>query len=346
MSGHFKRRLAAICAVALASTSGVWLASSTNATTDLKTYTATASTPELTVGTQSVSLTFKNTSRNRISFKAINVQVPPGLTVTGPVTVNQAGASAMLWGSLIKLRDLNTGRDKSVTVTFNATPTVQAACAPYTFVSDVRQSNDFNGQFNQFTLVGAYASMTGPCSSATITCEAADNEPCSTGTIVSPNGNTASVLLNDNDGISATLTASLVNAAITCAEYAPTSDQLNFDVDVTAGSLTGLTKTVTFTQPYGGIKQEWEYQACFQAPYDFPALLPSELAQDFSNSDFSGNTVEAPAGTFTGLLLPCGAGYGVPCLVDTVIDMGTAASGDETVAITVDVPAADPGMRF
>ncbi|MDP1795458.1 MAG: hypothetical protein Q8K63_15065, partial [Acidimicrobiales bacterium] len=228
MSGNFKRRLAAICTVALASTSGVLLAARSDAAADLKTYTATADTPTLSAGSQSVSITFKNTSRNKISFKAINVAVPSGLVASGPLAVNQTGATATLSGSTIQLRELTTAQNKSVTLTFTLTASISATCTPYAFTSDVRQSNDFNGTNNEFTLVGAYASMTGPCSSSSVICEAADNEPCTTGTIVSTNGNTASVLLNDNDGISATLTASLVNAAITCAEYAPTSDQLNF----------------------------------------------------------------------------------------------------------------------
>lgn len=337
MSGNFKRRLAAISAVVLASTGGLLMVTRTEAAAGPKAYTATAGTPTLIVGTQSASITLANVSRNKISFNAINVAVPSGLTATAP-TVNQAGATAAMSGSTIELRNLNTPVNASVTVTFTVVTTLSAVCTPYTFVSDVRQSNDFNGQNNTFALEGAYASMTGPCSSANVTCVAGDTKPCTTGTIQSTNGNTASVLVNDGDGISATLTASLVTGAITCAEYAPTSDQLNFNVAISAGSLTNVTKTVTFSQADPGTKQAWEYQACFQAPYAFPALLPSQLPLDFATGNFSGNTVQA-AGTYTGLLLPCSAGYGVPCLVGAVISGGR-------VSITVTVPAADPGMRF
>lgn len=352
MSGNFKRRLAAISAVVLASTGGLLMVTRTEAASGPKAYTAIAGTPTLIVGSQTASITLANVSRNKISFNAINVAVPAGLTASSP-SVGLAGLASMN-GSTIQLRNLNTPAGGSVTVTFTVNATLSTACTPYTFVSDVRQSNDFNGQNNTFALEGAYASMTGPCSSANVTCVAGDTRPCTTGTIQSTGGNTASVLVNDGDGISATLTASLVAGAITCLEYASTSDQLNFDVAITAGTLTNVTKTVTFTQGAVVGKLAWQYQACFQAPYAFPALLPTQLPQDFATGNFSGNTVfnggttaALTDDTYTGLLLPCSAGYGVPCLVGAVIDnKNTAATTDDRVSITVTVPAADPGMRF
>lgn len=348
MSGIFKRRLAAICAVALASTGGLLIVARTEAASGPKAYTASAGTPTLSAGTQSASITFKNTSRNRIAFSAINVTVPTGLTVTAPL-VSQAGASAQMNGSkIIELRNLNTDANASVMLTFTVVASVQSTCTAYTFVSDVRQSNDFNGQNNSFALEGGYASMTGPCSSATVICVVGDNKACTTGIIQSTNGNTASVLVNDGDGISATLTASLILANFTCDEYRSTSDRLNFDVAITVGSLTNVTKTVTFTQLDNQSKQAWQYQACFQAPYAFPALLPSQLAKDFATGNFSGNTVHDPSGgTYTGLLLPCSAGYGIPCLGNPLnfAQPGVIIAGGR-VSLTVTVPALDPGMRF
>ena len=350
MSGIFKRRLAAICAVALASTGGLLIVARTEAASGPKAYTASADTQTLSAGTQSASITFKNTSRNRIAFSAINVTVPTGLTVTAPL-VSQAGASAQMNGSntVIELRNLNIDVNASVTLTFTVVASVQSTCTAYTFVSDVRQSNDFNGQNNSFALDGGYASMTGPCSSATVICVVGDNKACTTGIIQSTNGNTASVLVNDGDGISATLTASLIPANFTCVGYEPTSDRLNFDVAITVGSLTNVTKTVTFTQAIDTTKTyAWQYQACFQAPYAFPALLPSQLAQDFATGNFSGNTVHDPSGgTYTGLLLPCSAGYGVPCLGNPLnfAQPGVIIAGGR-VSLTVTVPALDPGMRF
>lgn len=305
-----------------------------------KTYTAAASTPTLQPGPQSAGITLANTSRNKIAFNGVNLTVPVGLTITGPLTLQPTVGTATLNGSIIELRSLNVAAGSSVTVRFTVTPQPQVTCTPRVFSSDVRQSNDFNGVLNVFTLTGPNASMSGPCSSTSVTCTAGDSTPCSTGTIVSAGDNTASVVVNDGDAISGTLTASVAPGALECDEYDATSDQLDFGISITQGNTTGVTKTVTFTQPQTDLtKQDWEYQACFQAPYDFPALRPSELAHDFATNDYTGNTVEGPAGTYTGLLLPCSAQQGIPCLVSRSITAGV-------VSITVDVPALDPGLRF
>jgi len=347
MTGKLTRYRAAAAVFALSIVGGLLVTTATDATTGgPKTYTAVATTPALHSGSQTAGITLTNTSRNKISFNSINLSVPAGLTVSGPFTLQPAIGTVTLSGSTIQLRNLNTPQGSALTLSFNVTAAVQAVCTSYVFTSDVRQSNDFNGTLNKFVLVGSDATMSGPCSSSNVTCTAGDSQPCATGVIESTNGNTASVTVQDGDAISANLSASVAPGALTCAEYAPTSDQLEFDIAVTAGNLTGVTKIVTFKQHYDGTKQDWEYQACFQAPYDFPALLPSQLAHDFATGDFSGNTTEAPAGTFTGLLLPCSAGYGVPCLVSTVIDLGGTGTSDDSVAITVEVPALDPGMRF
>ena len=348
MNGNYRRRLAVTTALAVAVSAGVWIAG-TDAAGGPKTYTSVASTPHLTSGTHTAGIILSNVSRNKISFNAINVTIPAGLSVSAPVTLTPAIGTATLNGSMLELRNLDTPQGSALTISFQATTSVQSPCATYTFVSDVRQSNDFNGTNNKFTLDGPDATMTGPCNSSSVTCTAGDSTDCETGIIESAGGNTGSVKVNDLDGISAVLTASIVPGALTCAEYSPTSDQLQFGINVTAGSLTGVTKTATFTQHYDGSKQDWEYQACFQAPYDFPALLPSELDHDFATHNFSGNTTYAagPPATYTGLLLPCSAGYGIPCMNGVpVIAFGGAGTADDTVSISINVPAADPAFRY
>jgi hypothetical protein len=340
MGRQRSNRLRAVGALAVVLAAGFVFTGHGAAAGGPKTYTAAATTPTLQPGSQPAGITLTNTSRNKIAFNGVNLTVPAGLTITGPLTLQPAVGTVTLNGSVLELRSLNTTAGSSVTVGFTVTPQPQATCAPRVFTSDVRQSNDFNGTLNVFTLDGADASMSGPCSSTTVTCTAGDSAPCATGTIASAGGNTASVVVNDGDSISGTLTASVAAGALECEEYDATSDQLDFGISVTQGNTTGVTKTVTFTQPQTDLtKQDWEYQACFQAPYDFPALRPSELAHDFATNDYTGNTVEAPAGIYTGLLLPCSAQQGVPCLVSRSI------SG-AIVSITVDVPALDPGLRF
>jgi hypothetical protein len=331
-------RIAAVIAVAVGA--GLFVTAHSEAAGGPKTYTAVATTPVLQPGSQPVGITLTNTSRNKIAFNAANLTIPAGLTVAGPVSLDPPVGTVAISGSTLELRSLNTGDGTSVTVHFTVTAQIQPTCGPRVFVSDVRQSNDFNGTLNMFALEGGDAAMSGPCSSTSVSCTAGDSTQCATGTIASPNGNTARLVVNDGDSISGTLTASVAPGALECDEYEATSDQLNFDISVTQGSATGVTKTVTFTQPQADLtKEAWEYEACFEAPYDFPALKPSELAFDFANGDFSENAVEGPAGTFTGLLLPCSAGHGVPCVASRSIDTGV-------VTITVDAPALDPGLRF
>lgn len=358
MRGNVKRRLAAFTALVLGMGSGLFVASGSEAVGP-KSYTATAGTPMPAGNTQTATITFANTSRNNISFNAINVAVPSALTATNP-NVGQPGASAQMnsTGTTIELRELNTPAGGKVILTFTLALAIQPSCTAYTFVSDVRQSNDFNGQNNTFVLDGGYASMTLPCSSSTVICAAGDNKPCTTGTIQSVNGNAASVVVNDGDGASATLTASLVAANFTCAEYLPTSDRLNFNIAITSSSLANVTKTVTFSRQVDQQWAPWQYQACFQAPYPFKALLPSQLAQDFAAGDFSNNTFVGngtaanPTGTYTGLLLPCSAGYGVPCLGNPLnlaqpgVTITPISGTTSKVSITVTAPALDPGMRF
>jgi len=311
-----------------------------------KTYTVASSPAALTSVTTPASITLTNNSRNNISFAALNLAVPSGVVVTGPITSTASGSTATLVGQTIQVRGLNVpskGPSTSVTVSFSARTT--SLCSSLVFTSDVRQSNDFNGTNNKFVLEGRDATFSTPCNSATVTCTAGDTKACSTGTITSGGSNTASVTVNEGDTISAVLTAELVAGALSCPEYNPTSDQLNFDIDVSAGSVAGVTKTVTFTQAVPVVsgspdpRDASEYQVCFQAPYDFPALLPSELESDVNTGDFGGNTTAAGGGEFKGLLLHCGLNQGVPCVEDRTITGGV-------VSITVEVPALDPGMRF
>jgi hypothetical protein len=337
-------RLGAIAAAGAALVVSVAVAGGAGATGP-KTYTASASPAELApVARQTVSITLTNTTRTTISFAAANITVPTGLVVDTAVrpTLSPArGTAAFSGGSLLKLRDLSVGttppgNQVTVTFTLEAVPT---SCTTFVWATDVRQSNDFNGTYNQFALTGPQPTMKSSCSAAQVTCTAADGVVCSTGTIVSPSGDAASVVVQDNDTLSGTLTASLTGAVFQCAEYTSTSDQLTFGLTVTNGVPTAsMSKTVVFSQPVVDARPAFEYQVCFKAPYDFPALLPSQLAADFANGDFSGNT--QPEGSeFKGLLLPCSAGYGLPCVDSRVISGGR-------ISITIRTQVLDPAARF
>ncbi|MGD9792660.1 MAG: hypothetical protein AB7V43_04190 [Acidimicrobiia bacterium] len=335
------KRVVAIAVAATAAGAGLFATAQAGVTT-VKTYTASTSTPSLTfASTQSATITLTNTSSNGIVFKAAKLTIPAGLSVTS-ASISPTAGEVEIEGGKLEIEDVNIGNvapnnKVTVTIQLSATP---AACGNFLWRSDVRQSNDFNGRNNKLTLVGSDVTMKTPCNSATITCTAGDSQNCATGTIVSPAGGTASVVVNDSDGVSGTLTASLTTDAYQCAEYTATSDQLAFNITVTnAASLTGLTKTVSFSAPLGAFANAWEYQVCFKAPYAFKAFLPSQLLQDFNTGNFDNNTQVHTDGQNKGLLLPCSAGHGAPCVLDRTIASGR-------INITVSAPAADPAVRF
>jgi hypothetical protein len=347
MRRSMKQVLGAVAALAIAALGLVAVTGSVDATFTKKTYTVASSPAELTAAAgQQATITLTNTTRN-IEFDAANISVPAGLQVANATVVTKTGPKKVTLNSAVtparlELRSLdveNSTTNNTATLTFTITSPIPTNCAGYTFTSDVRQSNNFNGTLNKFTRVGPDATFTAPCSSSTVTCTAGDSAVCSTGTIVSNNGNEAEVTVEDSDTISGTLTASLNPSTYQCAEYAAASDQLDFDIDVTNGaSTTGLTKTVTFSGPVLDARPAYEYQVCFSAPFDFPAQLPSQLFQDFQTGDFSGNT-QLVSGEYRGLLLPCSAGYGVPCITSRAISGGR-------INLTISTAVADPRARY
>lgn len=313
-----------------------------------KTYTVSTSPTQLDAGPdQQATIVLTNTSPNNISFDAANIGIPDGLQVANPTVTTSSGPKTVQLNTSVtpnrfELRGLqvgNTSGQNTATLQFTITSPVPASCSQYDFATDVRQSNKFLGTFNRFTRVGADATFSTPCNAATVTCTAGDSGTCSTGTIVSESGAQASVTVEDDDTLSATLTASLDPGTIQCDEYTAASDQLFWDIIITNGASTaGLTKTVSFSSPVIDARQAFEYQVCFQAPFDFPAFLPSQLLQDFTTGDFSGNT-QAVDGEFRGLLLPCTAGKGVPCVAARTIDGGR-------INVSISTSLEDPRARF
>lgn len=188
-----------------------------------------------------------------------------------------------------------------------------------------------------------------------------DKRACDTGPVQGPKGSRANVAVADNDTAVATLTAEYVGPTFNCTDrgYTATSEQFVFDIqDFKAPAPDSLVKSVTFTAPLRqGAARPADYQVCFAAPYDFPAvdLRPSQSARDARSADFSGNTVAIPdIGTgepgFRGILPLCSAGLTpktsagelhAPCLDSRSIDKAA-----RTVTVVIVVPAADPAMRF
>ena len=350
--------------------------------------------------TAAIDITIKNTSTSgNITAQAFRVYLDGDMAASSVVSVAKKPASAAgtitpiaqtLTGNspYIEVMNVNIRRNDTYTITVNAKIPCTASGTVYDWVTDVRQSNDFNGTNNQLpvlspdptparttvatactlaftaqpknalpgatitnvafdpsaatkvkvavksggaspvtvtwftgsiSVVSAPAvSVSGHTTRATVSGEATfddlsiatadtyhltasttglanrdsdpftvdygvtktctpDGQPCTTGNIPGPTTGTSGVVtVNDNDTLTATLTARFVTNDIDCAGYVEFGDKLFFDVD-TAQSLAGLTKTVTVTKPLPtgrpfGPGEEWRYQVCFQSRDQFAAL--------------------------------------------------------------------------
>lgn len=354
MSAGTKRWRSAVAGALLVGVIGGGLLATQGSAAPPKYYTVAGTPGAVGATPTAASITINNTTNNPISFSAANLDFPAGLTVSGTgLGITQGTVTLTNGGTRLELREMNVGRRQSVTVSFLVSAQPSLDCTAYVVTSDVRQSNNFQGADNKFALTGSEVSFNGPCG-AVVECLAGDTEICTTGTVTSPNGNTAVVTLNDDDGLTGTLRAILLDGGLSCPEYTATSDQLFFDFTIANDFEVGdATKTVEFNQAAGpNPRPLHEYQACFKAPYDFPALLPSQLLQDLNVDGWWGNTTPED-GEYKGLLLPCDLTAGLGLTVDIGLEDEVAApcvSGRSLeggiVSIEITTPAADPLVRF
>ena len=204
------------------------------------------------------------------------------------------------------------------------------------------------------------SSAAGPDPSVTVKCKP-DKLDCKTGKLKGQKGGVANLEVADADTATATLSAQFTAPTFNCTGrgYTAASDQFVFDIqDFSAPDPGSLIKTVTFSSPIGsGSSRAADYEACFAAPYLFPALdlRPGQLQKDRRVGNFSNNTdpvadIGSGVPGFAGILPLCAAQITAnpaagelhaPCVAARSVD--TTAG---TVTIVVQVPAADPGMRF
>lgn len=193
-----------------------------------------------------------------------------------------------------------------------------------------------------------------PQTSAVTDCIAFPGRTCTTGLVQAPNQGGSpqgSVTLDDGGALAGTLTAAVGLPTIGCAEFSPSGlAELQFDfVQTNAVDPTGLTKTAVLSEKVVTELPAESFDVCFQTTHPFPALRPSEYLADLDAGDFSNNNVQiaidGQPDQFTGLLLPCSLGYGVPCIVsrDLVPDGGPF---DFRLVATVRTEVGDPKLRF
>lgn len=204
------------------------------------------------------------------------------------------------------------------------------------------------------------SSAAGPDQGVTVKCKP-DKLDCKTGKLKGHKGGVANLEVADADTATATLSALFTAPTFNCTGrgYTAASDQFVFDIqDFSAPDAASLIKRVTFSSPIGsGSKKAADYEVCFAAPYKFPALdlRPGQLPKDRKTGNFSDNTdpvadIGSGVPGFAGILPLCAAKLTAnaaagelhaPCVATRSVD--TTAG---MVTIVVQVPAADPGMRF
>lgn len=153
-----------------------------------KNYTLTA-TPDFVVAGESNTFTFTVTNlADTQTLGSMNVEIPDGFTVQG------------VEGSTIELRNLDIPAGGSYDFTVTATADCDAGFA-FTWTSTAKQANDYSGEGNDFTNVGADPSTAVACALQFTTQPAdAEKDAFITGTAFDPFGPAVTVAVLDAAG--------------------------------------------------------------------------------------------------------------------------------------------------
>ena len=195
-----------------------------------------------------------------------------------------------------------------------------------------------------------------PPQSVVTDCTAFPGRICTTGTVALPSAPGApqgAVTLDDAGALAGTLSAAVTAPSIGCAEFSPFGQsQLGFNfVQTNSVDPSGLTKTAVLSEEIVTELPATAFDVCFQTTHPFPALRPSEFEADFAASDFSNNNVQiafdGQPDEYSGLLLECSLGFGVPCIVSR--SLSPVAQGgvlDQRLQVVVRTEVGDPKLRF
>ncbi|HYZ11503.1 MAG TPA: hypothetical protein VE962_06370, partial [Actinomycetota bacterium] len=165
LTSHVSHHSRILSRALLALVATVLLAVPAQAAPTQKVYSVTVSPNSVGAGqTREYTLAVSNQAGSQ-SLGSINVTTPSGFHYLA-VTQQPAAGSAAIVGSTLQLRNLNLAAASSVTVKFTAeAPCVQTGSNQWNFAA--KQSNDFNGTRNDFTLNEAASqrvtSVTGNC---------------------------------------------------------------------------------------------------------------------------------------------------------------------------------------
>jgi len=113
---------------------------------------------------QDFTVTLTNDTSSNTTLGSANITPPAGFTVDTASTA-QSGWSATVVGNVVQLRSATSAAalaaGSSMTVSVHVlTPTLPTTCANAAWSSAVKQSNDFNGTNNSFTILAAKSDQT------------------------------------------------------------------------------------------------------------------------------------------------------------------------------------------
>ena len=257
-----------------------------------------------------VSTSFAFTITNEASTQSlgsVQISAPAGFAITGA-----PGAASFTSSSALFL-NLNLAAGASTTTPLNVTAAVSCnrSTSTYQWGMKAKQSNDFNGSGNDFTLDTANSVLSGTLTGCTF-------QPCPPKTTCSTSASSAttsvtittSAPLPSGDTIVAGMESANSSFNYTCPTYSAVSDVFSFAVFNAAGTPqpTLLTVTARIDKSLvtsSGHPGASSWQICYASTTNFPAL-PGTSQQNV--------TIGGIPGYFTGLLPDCSNPAVAPCV--------------------------------
>jgi hypothetical protein len=199
------------------------IAAAVHAAPSTKNYTATVRVTDATAATNALNtftVTLTNDKKSNQTFGSANVTLPPGFSATAAST-DRTGWTATPAGNVVQLRSTSNAvaANDNIVVSVTVDSATMAGCGDAKWGVVIKQSNDFNGTNNLFSMltVGSDLTPLGSFAFAPITSPAP--APAPAGTVV------PQILVNLSEPIS-------ITAKDTCG---------NGDADYSGGALSALT---------------------------------------------------------------------------------------------------------
>lgn len=275
-------------------------------------------TGSVTAGGSTVTAKFVNESSHQ-ELGSADLTAPEGYMVSS-ATVSQGSASVS--GNVVELRNLALQAGASLTATIDVSSTT---CASSTWAVEAKQSNNFQGFGDTFTLDTAHSNLNTsacgvPCKKGTTCTTNAGNANGSAQVSLSKSTNKGQLFESVNSSELAPLTCKKANGSV----Y-QSADPNTYDIYATSNGRKLVKITILNPLVSRPLSRQ---QICFDAPYKFKPKAGTRLRRD-------GN------GGYIGLLPDCGKEsdeWVRPCN-----DHDDDSMSGTTVVLVVNIPSGLPG---